>query len=73
MYSKKSSFNLHYTYWINSFGQTFIVALILIGGGIKLVFYHKTRGVHTMQPYPSYPYGHVPAQVYLEIDEKKNP
>ncbi|MFD0695475.1 hypothetical protein ACFQZT_15355 [Paenibacillus sp. GCM10027628] len=51
----------NYSYWINSFGQTLIVAVILIGAGIRLLIYRKK---------PTY-------SVYLtdsfETDEKKNP
>ncbi|UKS26054.1 hypothetical protein LOZ80_31625 [Paenibacillus sp. HWE-109] len=52
----------NYMYWFNSFGQTLIVALILIGGGIKLLFYRKA---HAFQADP--------ADYHLDIDEKKNP
>ncbi|WNR44608.1 hypothetical protein [Paenibacillus roseipurpureus] len=49
----------NYMYWINNFTQTFIVAIILIGGGIRLLMHRKSNPV----PLP-----------VKEIDiEKKNP
>ncbi|MBD0384359.1 hypothetical protein [Paenibacillus sedimenti] len=51
-----------YMYWINNFGQTLIVAVILIGAGIRLL-------IHRKKP--------IDPPAYLvdtfEIDEKKNP
>ncbi|MBA2942497.1 hypothetical protein HZF08_29920 [Paenibacillus sp. CGMCC 1.16610] len=59
----------NYMYWLNNFGQTLIVAVILIGGGIKLLLYRKTRPVHSKEQHTDSD----PSQVYLEINEKKNP
>jgi hypothetical protein len=53
-----------YTYWINNFGQTIIVALILIGAGIKLL-YRKTQ-----QPSLK---SNLQLELELELNEKKNP
>ncbi|WP_216625961.1 hypothetical protein [Paenibacillus planticolens] len=52
----------NYLYWINSFGQTLIVAVILIGGGIKLLFYRKMRPAQAE-----------PTSAPYSPDEKKNP
>ncbi|WP_205516932.1 hypothetical protein [Paenibacillus sp. SYP-B3998] len=53
----------NYVYLINNFGQTAIVALILIGAGIRLFFYHKKQ--------------EIPSLLYtsnsFDTDEKKNP
>ncbi|MBP1967788.1 hypothetical protein [Paenibacillus aceris] len=74
--------NANYMYWLNNFGQTLIVAVILIGGGIKLLLYRKTRPVHAEPSPASYSSSYypdkenteaAPPQVYLEINEKKNP
>ncbi|NQX70645.1 hypothetical protein HQN90_31350 [Paenibacillus alba] len=73
----------NYMYWLNSFGQTFIVALILIVGGIKLFFYRKKQAFdaefHPDPAFSSYSpfiseeeekqhFSNPP-----ETDEKKNP
>ncbi|MDR6883591.1 hypothetical protein [Bacillus sp. 3255] len=66
----------NFMYWVNNFGQTLIVAIILIGGGIKLFLYRKTQHVpdERFVPRDDYEsYVNRPAQTYLEIDEKKNP
>lgn len=67
--------NTNFMYWVNDFGQTLIVALILIGGGVKLFLYRHTKPVydeHYVSP-DRYEHQPAPAQVFLEIDEKKNP
>jgi hypothetical protein len=79
--------NMNYMYWLNNFGQTLIVAVILIGGGIKLLLYRKTRPVHADPSATSFSSAYYPedkerdnkesdsdlSQIYLEINEKKNP
>lgn len=68
----------NYMYLITNFSQTLIVALLLIGGGVRLLMNRKqhvsTFSTFTDDAHSSSHQSNPPMpQQYLEIDEKKNP
>lgn len=58
----------NYMYLINNFSQTLIVALLLIGGGIRLLMYRKQQ----LKPEPASPATYPTPDNFIDI-EKKNP
>ncbi|WP_063860359.1 hypothetical protein [Paenibacillus sp. Soil724D2] len=67
----------NYMYLITNFSQTLIVALLLIGGGIRLLMTRKqhvsTFSTFTDDTHSASQQSNPMPQHYLEIDEKKNP
>lgn len=66
----------NYMYLITNFSQTLIVALLLIGGGIRLLLNRKQH-VSTFSTFADEAHSSThqsnPPMPHLEIDEKKNP
>jgi hypothetical protein len=68
----------NYMYLITNFSQTLIVALLLIGGGVRLLLNRKQH-VSTFSTFTdeahseSHQSNPMQPQHYLELDEKKNP
>lgn len=67
----------NFMYWITNFSQTLIVALLLIGGGVRLLMNRKqhvsTFSTFTDDAHSASHQSNPMPQHYLEIDEKKNP